>query len=285
MATPIPGFAAQVYSSGETAAVNGGSPAALDDSIYYYFVSTRTTTADGQSLLYALKSMLDSASSGLSTTWTVVLTKVSGVYRIQVSHNHASSRTITLSAGFASALGFASGTVVVATATTVTADYPSWYWWTPDMPVSLTNGFDLGECIGVPVSAGASQRAPDGTTAYVKNGVLYDADITFTMVEGLYLIKPTTTVATYTNRDLETFWVKNLSAGRRMLLWRDRDNATGSNAPSEGSALPYRYVEYAVAENTRKQIPAKKTTPFNNRLWDVTLELWGTENGDTPLTD
>jgi hypothetical protein len=290
MATPIPGFATQVISSGETVQVNGGSPAELESTRWYYFVSNRSTESNGQSLLNELKQILDALSSGLATTWTVTLAKQAstGVYKINISHNHASSRTITFSSGFHTALGFASTSVVVATATTVVADYQSYWWWTPNMPISLAGpeSFDPAFGYGVPVSAGVAQRAPDGVTAYVHNGTLYEAEYMFQLVEPIYLIRNMSgNSATYTNRDLETWWKQGPAQGRRVLMWRDRDNATGSNAPSEGAASPYNYIEYAPQQSLMVRLPAKPTTQYTLRNWDVKLDFWVTENGETPLSD
>ncbi len=282
MATPIPGLASQVISSSQTLQVTTGTLQTLATTRYYYFVSNRTATSNGQSLLKAIKDMLDASLAG--TAWTVVLTKVSGVYRIQLSHNNGSSRTVTFSSGFATALGFASASNVVASATTVTASYPSYWWWTPDMPVSLTGPklFDPLINYGIQESAGASQRAPDGTTAYVRNGSLYSAEYTFNLVQYYYMIRPQ---SGFTNRDLETWWANGPQLGRRFLMWRDRDNATGSNAPSEGSASPWNYIEYAPQETLRGQFPADYSLAPNLVYSDVKLDCWITENGETPLTD
>src|SRR6478609_7121680 len=96
MATPIPGFASKIESSGESVTVNAGSPAVLADTRWYYFVSNRTAQSNGQSFLKAFKDTLDSASSGISTTWTVVLVATGGLYKIKLTHNNGSARTLDL---------------------------------------------------------------------------------------------------------------------------------------------------------------------------------------------
>jgi hypothetical protein len=279
--TPIPALASQIFPSGETLQVTTGTLQTLPSSRWYYLVSNRTATTNGQSLLFAIKTLLDASLAG--TAWTVVINKVGTTYRIQLSHNNGSSRTITFSASFALALGFASTSVVVATATTVTADYPSYWWWTPDMPVSMTGPtiFDHSLNFGVPVSAGASQRSSDMTAAYVQNGIQYDAEFMFSAVQFYYKIRPH---GTYPNQDFETWWKNGPCKGRRFLFWRNRDNATGSNAPSAGGSSPYRYIEYAPQEDLRGVLPAKPTAPPNLVYWDVTLKCWITDNGEAVLS-
>jgi hypothetical protein len=154
------------------------------------------------------------------------------------------------------------------------------------MPVSLAGPapeFDISTSYGIPVSEGFSQRAPDGVTAYGQNGVLYEAELFFNGVQGRYKVRKT---SGHTNEDFETWWLQGPAQGRRMLMWRDRDNATGSNAPSEGSASPYNYIEYAPQESLRKKMPVLVSGGSRNLYYhDVKLDLWVTENGETPLTD
>ncbi len=282
MATPIPLFASKVESSGETIQVTTGTSQALATTRWYYFVSNRTATSNGQSLLYAIKALLDASLA--ATTWTVVLTKVSGLYKIQLSHNNGSSRTVTFSSTFATNLGFTSASFAVASATTVTATYQSCYFWTPDMPISVTGPdlFDPAYQYGVPESAGASQRAPDMTVASVRNGEQWSAEYMFNGVQYYYKIRPR---SSHVNEDLETWWRNGPQYGRRFLMWRDRDNCTGSNAPSEGSSTPYNYIEYAPQESLRSKLPAKQMAPNNLVFWDVKLDCWVTENGETPISD
>jgi hypothetical protein len=258
-----------------------GTPVALSTSHWYYLISNRTAASEGQSLLYALKVALD-ASSG--NTWTVALAKVSGLYRAQLSHNSGSARTVTMTPSLAAALGFSSSSFSVAASTTVTAAYPSYWLWTPDRAVSATGPemFDPAVSYGVPESAGASQRAPDMTVAYVQNGEQWSATYKFRLVEGYYRIRPQ---SGHTNEDVETWWRNGPALGRRILWWRDRDNATGSSAPSEGSSPAYNYIEYAPQESLRSKIPATAPVENNPYYWDVTFDLWLTDRGAAPLTD
>src|SRR6185295_4460057 len=130
MATPIPAFVSQVLiPSSTTITVTSGSAAPLSSSRWYYFVSNRTTASNGQSLLKAVKDALDASLGG--TTWTVQLSASS--YKVQLSHNNGSSRTVTFDATTAAALGFSSASVAVASGTTVTATYLSYWWWSPNM--------------------------------------------------------------------------------------------------------------------------------------------------------
>lgn len=277
--TPVPGLVSQVfYTAGSSVQVTGGTEQTLASTRYYFLVSDHTSTTDGQSLLYALKLLLQASLAG--TTWTVVLTAVSGIYKIQISHNNGSARTITFgSTAFANALGFDGTVFTVNTMTTLTADWPSVYWWTPDQPVSSTGPrfFDVSMAYGVPSKPGAAQRAPDMTAAYVENGYVVDASYTFSLVTGYYKIRKHTDRP---NESLEIFW-ENM--GKRILWWRDRNNATGSSSPSGGSASPYNYIQYQPQQTMREQIPAKEATPAMLVYWDVTFDLWGTENLDAIL--
>ncbi len=283
MATPIPALVSQ-YQAGstDTIQVTTGTLLSISTSYWYYFVSNRISTANGRSLLREVKSTLDASLAG--TLWTVTLGVSGGLYKVQISHNNGSSRTITWGAALQAALGFSSSSTVVATATTVTANFPSPLWWTPDMVVSLTGPtlFDPSINYGVPSSAGAAQRSSDMTAAYVSNGIQYEAEYTFNGVQYYYKIRPQ---SGHTNEDLETWWNHGPQLGRRILMWRDRSNTTGSNAPSEGSASPWNYVEYNPQADLRANLPAVPTAPPKLTFWDVTLKLWVTENGETPLTD
>lgn len=282
MAT-IPALVTQYQpSSTDTLQVTSGTLQTLSAARWYYFLSNRTATSNGQSLLKAVKDLLDASLAG--TVWTVTLGVSGGLYKVQISHNNGSSRTITWGAALQAALGFSSSSTVVATATTVTANFPSPYWWTPDQIVSLTGPvmFDPAINFGVPTSAGAAQRSSDMTAAFVSNGVQFDAEYTFSAVQYYYKIRPQ---SGHTNEDLETWWNHGPQLGRRMLMWRDRSNTTGSNAPSEGSASPWNYIEYNPQPDLRANLPATPTAPPKLNFWDVTLKLWVTENIDTPLTD
>lgn len=280
--TPIPAFASQIFSSGETIQVSGGSAQTLANTRYYYFVSSRSSATSGQSLLRAIKDLLEASLGGV--TWTVVLTKVGSLYKIQISHNSGSSKTFDFgSSAWALALGFAGTNHTVNNGVTLTADYPSFYWWTPDMPISLTGPevFDPAISYGIPESAGAAQRSPDMTAAYVQNGFQWSADYMFTGVQYYYKIRPQTGHA---NEDLETWWRNGAGKGARFLMWRNRDNATGSSAPSGGSASPYNYIEYTPNAELRAKLPAGATNPPNLVWWNVTMNCWVTENGEAILS-
>ena len=283
MATPIPTFVSQYLpTSTDTLQVTTGTLQTLAATRWYYLVSNRASASNGQSLLKAVKDLLDASLAG--TTWTVTINTSGSLFKVKISHNNGSSRTITWGAALQAALGFASNTTVVATATTVTADYPSPYWWSPDQTISLTGPtlYDPALNFGVPRSAGAAQQSSDGTAAYVSNGILYDAEYTFNGVQYYYKIRPQ---SGHTNEDIETWWSRGPVLGRRMLMWRDRTNALGSNAPSEGSASPWNYIEYNPQPDLRRTFPAQPTAPPKLTFWDVTLKLWTTENGESPLGD
>jgi hypothetical protein len=278
MAIGIPGFASQIIldTSVDGVIVTTGTAQVMDDSIWYYFVSNRTTAANGMSLLHALKLALEASLAG--TTWTV---KLSAGYKVQLSHDNGASRTATLDSSLATALGFTAAAQVVAAGTAVTADYPSVWWWSPGQAIGDAD-FHVEKSAGIPKANGAMHRAPDGTPASVSNGILYDSSLKWFGIEGYYKIRAE---SGYTNQDLETWWKNGAAKGRRYLWWRSRDNAIGSAAPSEGSATPYNYVECSPADSMRAGLPAAKFSPPSINFWDVTFDYWITENGETPLTD
>lgn len=281
MATPIPAFVSQyVPGSADTLLVTTGATQTLGSTIWYYLVSNRTTASNGRSLLYAVKLLLEASLA--ATTWTVQLSATSP-YKVTLSHNNGASRTITWSSPLQAALGFASATSVVATATTVTADYPSPLWWSPDMPISMTgpSQFDPAVSYGVPSSAGTVTRAPDGTCAVVSNGVQWSAEFIFNGVEYYY---KTRAQSGRTNLDFETWWSNGPRRGRRFLMWRERANATGSNAPSGGSASPYNYVQYSPQGDLQGRLLVTPTTPNNVNHHDIKIPCFVTENGDAILS-
>lgn len=284
MATPIPAFVSQVYIDASTDSFSVNSATTLATTRYYYLVSNRTTASDGQSLLHALSTALGVASTNAS--WTVKLaTSGSTAYNVQFSHTSTGSLTITWTdSSLATYLGLSTASTVVAASTTVTAPYPSVWWWSPNMPISETGPqmFDPAISHGVPESPGSAHRAPDGTPIYTENGTLFACDLVFRGVEAYYRIKPT---SGHTNQDLHTWWTNGPRKGRRFLWWRDRDDAAGSASPSEGTATPYNYVELAPNAEMRARLPAAPLAPPNLVWWDVQLGAWVTENGETPLTD
>jgi hypothetical protein len=124
------------------------------------------------------------------------------------------------------------------------------------------------------------------TAAYVSNGIQYDAEYMFNGVQYYYKIRPQ---SGHTNEDLETWWAAGPRLGRRILMWRDRSNTTGSSAPSEGSASPYNYIEYNPQPDMRGAFD-RVAVPMAGagiklNFWDVNFKFWVTENGETPLTD
>lgn len=283
MSTPIPGLASQVIATNETVQVTGGTLQSLPTTNYYYFVSNRAS-GNGASLLGEIGTLLNAS---LAATWTVELVKSGGLYKVQIAHNLGSPKTVTFSSTFAANLGFANASFSIPVGSFVVADYPSVWWWTPDMPISLTGPvqFDPAISYGIPDSAGASQRAPDMTTAYVQNGVQWSASYMFNGVEFYYKIRPQ---VGHTNEDLDTWWQAGPAQGRMCLWWRDRDTATLQAYPSRGSASPWKYIEYAPQETLRKSLPAvvmSGVAPERLTHWDVTFDLWLTTRGETPLTD
>ncbi len=310
MATPIPIFVSEMVfrpipvqnslTAGhpESLTVTGGAAVPMPYGRSFFLVSNRTSAGNGQSFLRALANLLTESLAG--TAWTLRFAWVGGKLKLQISHDNPSSRTITFSGSTtypnpatARGLGFASDVIVVPASTTVTADYTSWWLWSPDMPISTTGPelFDPAYQYGVPSSLGASQRSPDMTGAYVTNGTQWAAEYMFNGVQYYFKIRPQ---PGHVNEDLETFWRRSTSSdiqlpvssggygvtAGRVLMWRDRENIVGSDAPSAGSASPFNYVEYACAEGMRSKIPAVPMVPNNLQFWDVRFDLWITERGE-----
>lgn len=289
MATPIPMFASQVILDNTTNAVKvtSGSTVEMAVSRYYYFRSNRQATSNGQDLLYAIAAALTSSLAG--TTWVVTLSQATwGGYHVCLYHDNVASRTIDVSGTplLWTNLGFASGNIVVAASTVVTAANPSVWMWDPNMPISMTGPtpWDPSISYGVPIAAGTAHQSPDGTTSYTANGVTYRADVMFNGAQFYYTIRPQTG---YTNRSLETWWTNGPRRGRRCLMWRNRETAAddGGTTPAEGSASPYNYVEYAPTQELIAELPATPVQPELLTYWNVRLPFWLTENGETPLTD
>lgn len=286
MATPIPAFVSQWFPlSTSSIGGNGGNQVLLSTafgSLWYYGISNRTTFSNGMSLLKALESAL-ATSTGQS--WTVRLA-TTYPFKVQFTNNGASSWDMQMSDDVAIAMGYteSNGFTISSGGGVGGATVASPLIWTPSMPISITGPvlFDPIVSYGVPTSVGAVQRAPDMTAAAVSNGVQWSAEYRFNGVQPYYKLRSSGTP--YVNEDLETFWTQNLSKGRRVLMWRDRTNITGSSAPSAGSASPYNYVEYFPQPTLREQMPGTPMAPPNLVYWDVDLKFYVTENGETPLT-
>jgi hypothetical protein len=284
MATPIPAFVSQyVASSTDTIQVTSGTAQTLATTRYYYLASNRTSASNGQRLTKAVENMLNASLGG--TTWICFLdstTTTARQFKVLIQHDSGSSKTITMGASLQAALGFSSASYAIASGATLTAENYSPLWWTPNMTVSMTGPvlFDPAVNFGVPSSVGAAQRAPDMTAAYVSNGVQYETELMFNGVDGYYKIRPQ---PGHTNEDLETWWSNGPRKGRRLLWWRNRLNTVGVS--DKGSASPWNYVELNPQPDLRQALPAVPTAPPMLTHWDVSLKLWVTENGETPLSD
>ena len=179
--------------------------------------------------------------------------------------------------GFAyPALGYTQSSPSIAVGTVVTLDDGG-------MAVYVQAASAMEDYVRSNGYAASIVRGEDGTPVYTDNGRLYACDLTFRGVEGLYKIR---TQSGYVNRSLETWWKYGPGLGRRFLWWRDRDNvASAGDAPSEGSSSPYNYVELAPTAELKANLPGNPVAGVNLYYWDVTLNCWITENGETPLTD
>jgi len=304
MATPVPLLISEVrpdstmYSVKVTQDPSGtpvpGSEQTFDESRFYFGVSPATSAADRQSLLRALKTALD-ASTGGAVVWTV---RLSSTFKLILSHDNA---TYTHRVTFYSSAGGAGSSAhmllwgfqnysnpnyltyvdVPTGGSGMTADFKPRWLWTPGVPVHHTGpegGFDPALDYGVPSSAGSIQRSQDGTTVAVDNGVLYDAEYECVGVAGLYRIRPDPTLV-YRNEDLDGWWQAGPAKGRRILWWRDGQNAIGSDAPS-GSGTPDYCIEYAPQESLKNGFPAQRMSTNGTYYWNVRFALYVTERGD-----
>ena len=302
MAIVIPALCSQIWLDSTTCPVlvTTGASQNLPTTYPLYLVSSKAGTSNGQSLFSALITALN-ASLGGTSWWCAMAKYATDDYRVIIGHNNGASRTIDVSGNTALwlNLGFAAGNIVVAASTAVYAASPPLWWWTPDMPVHRTGpvAFDPAVSYGVPRSAGSAHRSSSMVPAYTYNGVQMDAVYEFHGVMGGHKIR---TTSGYTNKSLETFWRNGPALGRRLIWWRNRDNAAATYAnhaalvattaatiaaPSAGSATPYNHIEYAPDADFRASLPA--TPMFENQLyyWNVRLGLWVTENGETPVDD
>lgn len=284
MATPIPALVAQIEVDADSNTLQSitppGAAQTILDSRYYFGISNVGSSADGQSFLKNLRDKLDSSSS---LTWVVVLTSE---YKVKLTHSSVADADFTLDSGLATLLGFTATSITVPTgATGYTGTNRVPWMWTPDMPISDTGPtrFDPTTQYGWPESAGAGQWSPDQTAVFLRNGVQYRAQYRFNGLQGYYLVRPT---SGYTYRDFETFWTTYVSKGRRLLMWRDRDNIVGSATPTEGTGSPYTYVEYYPTDEMRSRMLAVPVGDSPHlHYWDMTWDFWLTEHGETPYTD
>lgn len=303
MATPIPLLASEVrpdstmYGVKVTRDPGGGGEVVgtqinFDVSRFYFGVSPLATASDRQSALTMLENALNDSIGDASEVWSV---RLSSTFKIIVSHTHATlSHRITFYSSTAASSthmllwGFQNYSnptylsyIDVAAATNVTADFKPRFLWTPGVPVHRTGpegGFDPATDYGVPSSEGSVQRSQDGTVVAVDNGVLYDAEYEFIGVAGLYRMRPDPTLV-YRNEDLDGWWQAGPAKGRRILWWRNGQNAIGSDAPS-GSGTPSLCIEYAPQLSLKNTFPARRMSDNGTYYWNVRFALHVTERAD-----
>ncbi len=293
MATPIPSLVSQLRADATAYAIKAtandiigstvGTAVPLSQTYYYYGVSSRSSAGNGQSFLRVLQDAANLSPASLGT-WVVKLT--SG-FKVNLSHGDPDSNVFqfldsasAVSAVFAALFGFTSGDLTVPTGAggLTGTNKPRW-WWSPEMPICGTGPvlFDPSLQVGIPSALTTAQRSSDGSMAFTSNGVLVDAEYLFPGVNPYWRIRPQ---SGYTNEDLDGWWQAGPALGNRVLLWRNRDNATGSAAPGGGSASPYNYVQYYPAEKLAKDFPAKEMAPGNLYQWDVGFAFNLTEAGE-----
>jgi hypothetical protein len=267
----------------------GGSVQAIPVNFYYFMVTGKTSTGNGQSFVELLSDLLSASSS---VVWTV---RVTSDFRLRFAHDDASAVDLIIDTGLAYLLGFdvpytpgGDTTVAVPATTGYTTPYHSPWMWDPDRWVSMTGPqlFDPAFQSGIRVSAGASAYAPDGSASFVANGTQTEAVFMFTGVEPAWRTHPdgsTLSVlydnAQYRHRDFVTWWQWGPRLGRRILFWRDRSLIIDDNAPDTDDA-PYPYVEYYPQDSLRKEPTFTATAPPYTRLNNITVALRLTERGE-----
>lgn len=298
----IPAYASQIWLDDSTKPikVSTGTTENLSITTPYYLVSSKAGAGTGRSLLAAIIGQLNASLVG--TSWWVAMAKYgTDDYRIVLAHNNGSSRTIDVSVNTTLwlNLGFAAGNIVVAASTLVYASYPPLWWWTPDMPIHKIGPvpFNPADNYCHWSSAGSAHRSPGQVAAYTHNGFQGEAVFEHVGVQGEHKIRK---ISGYTNKDLETWWRNGPALGRRLIWWRDRDQAATAlashaavvaataldlAAPSAGSASPYRNVEYNPSDDLRANFPATPLVEGSLYHWNVRLGLWVTENNETPVDD
>lgn len=277
---PIPAFLTQViFDFTATVAVTGGSggTVALSTSQYFYLLSNKTSSGNGQSLLTALGTALSTADG--TATFTCKLTSD---FRINITHNAGATKTITLSSRLGEMLGWyfqgsGSGATLVPPGVSGASGLTPLWFWTPDMTVSGTGPemFDPLVNHGVLSSAGAGHRAPDGTASYVANGTQVDAELIFNGVQPYYRAHPPYVQDTHTNKDFVTWWSYGIRIGRRILYWRDRSQLVSVAAVTGATSnnIP-KYVEYNPTDEARARPLITATNPPGLVYWDVRLPFW-----------
>lgn len=286
MSTPIPAFVGSAFSDGTAdwaVTVGAGSLQALPSTAMYYLVSNHTSQTEGRSLLNVLKAALDTSSGG---NWTVYL---SATYKLHLQVNSAINVSVLVGKQLAYALGIAA----TPTATTITvvsngnqaiydAPYFSPLWWTPNQVISDTGPvrFDPAVNYAHITSVGTAQRSSSMVAAYTKNQEQAEAEFIFRGVQYYYKIRPQ---SGFVNYDLQTFWSYVLSKGRKILFWRNRDNATLSESPAAGSSSPYNYIVYQPKPELREAMLVQNIDAPGLYLWDVRFPLWVTDAGEAVL--
>lgn len=288
---PIPVFTSRIVvpdTTPWTVQCQGFSLQTFSSSQYYHLVSSKSTTGNGQSFLYALQALLE-ASNGVG--WSVTF---DSNLKVRISHGSASGQNIDMPAALADALGFGQhttyvnevpsgmATIPVAIGVPTTAIAPSYWLWCPGMPISGVGPeqFDPAYTSGVRSSAGAALYAPDGTASFVSNGIQVEAEFFFNGVTPYRrAYRPPWSIADL-NHDFDTWWKNGPREGRSVLFWRDKSHVINSAAPSSGGPSPYRYVEYFPAPALRERPPIRASVPGNLNYWDISIPLRLTERAE-----
>lgn len=260
---------------------------------YYFLLTSKITSGNGQSYLSLLSALL-TASTGGATTWTVTLT---ATFRVKLIHNSGSPIDLKMDAGLAYLLGlnglYQPGVTAtfpgVTSGAGVTLSFPPVWLWTPDQIISDVGPtqFDPQLSSGIRSAAGTASRAPDQTASYTTNGVQMQATYVFRAVSPYYKAHPNeeTFDLVHQREDFTTFWLWGPRLGRRVLVWKDRTETVGVTQFIFGGGTPYpRYYEYNPSDGLRASPTIAPSAPPNQYYWDITVGLWQTENGETPYT-
>lgn len=294
----IPVFVSQVYATATDGIGVGTAALLIPTTRSYYFISNRSSNADGKSLLHEIKQQLDAASGA---TFTVGLT---ADLRLKFSHNSGGSITVTMNRVFAWRLGFGMvfatsyppdvtltiDVIVPTGAGGYTAEHRSPWLWCPEMCVSGTGPelFDPMTSPGIASSQGSILRAPDGTTSTVSNGVQTDATFSFKGVQPYYRARASDPNYAGANpherEDCETWWRFGPRLGRQFLFYRNKAVvATGTATTGATSALAPDYVIYAPDAAMRMKPSINATAPPNLIYHDITIGCTLAKDGATPM--
>jgi hypothetical protein len=160
-------------------------------------------------------------------------------------------------------LGFGAVDTTTTAAASFTATREPQYVWRPNRGTS-SHPVQLNQ-FWAPRSTTIVGRSKDGTTYGVRGNLLYDAEVSYTMLEESRVIVPSTGSV---NKELQTFYEDVVHAGQPIRIYPDRTLAASTS-----------YVTALVSPGKEDEaVPAwgdfaTRHVANYNGLWDVTLPL------------